>query len=90
MEIEMGCPLPSRRSRLKGNDKGRDDPFAETQTLEAKRMLLTRAASRLKDGKLMELLFIAARKAHLKPRCEEDVYIKQPRECGAPQERGES
>ena len=29
-------------------------------------------------------MFIDARKAHLNPRCEEDVYIMLPEECGAP------
>ena len=28
-------------------------------------------------------MFIDARKAHLNPRCEEDVYIELPEECGA-------
>ena len=44
------------RSRLvardfKGGDKDRDDLFAETPPLEAKRLLLSRAATRRKDGR---------------------------------------
>ena len=30
-------------------------------------------------------MFIDARKAHLNPRCEEDVYIQLPAECGCPE-----
>ena len=77
------------RSRLvardfKGGDKGRDDLFADTPPLEAKRLLLSRAATRRKDGRWRKLMFIDAKKAHLNPRCEDGVYIELPAECGAP------
>ena len=73
------------RSRLvardfKGGDNDRDDLFAETPPLEAKRMLLSRAATRRRDGKFRKLLFVDARKAHLNPKCEDDVYIMLPEE----------
>jgi hypothetical protein len=76
------------RSRLvardfKGGDKDRDDLFAETPPLEAKRLLLSRAATRRKDGAWRKLLFVDARKAHLNHVFEEDVYIELPEECGA-------
>ena len=29
-------------------------------------------------------MFIDARKAHLNPRCEDDVYVLLPEECGCP------
>jgi hypothetical protein len=75
------------RSRLvardfKGGDKDRDDLFAETPPLEAKRMLLSRAATMREDGRWRKLLFVDARKAHLNPKCEEDVFIELPEECG--------
>ena len=75
------------RSRLvardfKGNDKGRDDLFAETPPLEALRLLLSRAATRRRDGGVRKLLFIDVRKAHLNPICEEDVYVELPAEVG--------
>ena len=78
------------RSRLvardfKGDDKGRDDLFAETPPLEAKRMLLSKAATRREDGKPRKLLFIDAKKAHLNPRCEDEVYVELPREYGVPE-----
>ena len=71
------------RSRLvardfKGGDNDRDDLFAATPPLESKRMLLSRAAT-FKNGKLTrKLLFIDAKKAHLNPRCQADVYIELP------------
>jgi hypothetical protein len=60
------------RSRLvardfKGGDKGRDDLFADTPPLEAKRMLLSKAATRGKKG-WRKLMFIDVKKAHLNPR----------------------
>ena len=78
------------RSRLvardfKGADKDRDDLFAETPPLEAQRLQLSRAATRRKDGKWRKLMFIDARKAHLNPRCEDDVYVLLPEECGCPE-----
>jgi len=78
------------RSRLvardfKGGDKDRDDLFAETPPLEAKRILLSRAATRRRDGRMRKLLFIDARKAHLNPKCEQDVYIELPEEAECPE-----
>ena len=52
---------------LKGKDNDRDDLFAGTPPLEAKRMLFSRAATKRKDGTFRKLLFIDARKAHLNP-----------------------
>ena len=77
------------RSRLvardfKGKDKGRDDLFAGTPPLEAKRLSISRAATRRKDGRYRKLLFIDVRKAHCNPLCEEDVYITLPEECKCP------
>ena len=70
---------------FKGNDKDRDDLFAETPPLEAKRILLSRAATRRPDGRLRSLMFIDAKKAHLNPKCEQDVYVELPGEYGVPQ-----
>ena len=77
------------RSRLvardfKGGDKDRDDLFAETPPWEANRLLFSRFMSRRGDGRRRKLLLIDARKAHLNSKCEEDVYIELPAECGAP------
>ena len=82
-EWDVRCRLVARD--FKGGDKGRDDLFAETPPLEAKRMLFSRAASRPRGrkGDWRKLMFIDVRKAHLNPVCEEDVYILLPEECGA-------
>ena len=40
---------------FKGGDKDRDDLFAEAPPSEAKRILLSRAAARRKDGKMRKI-----------------------------------
>ena len=47
-------------------------------------MLLSRAATRRKDGRARKLLFIDVRKAHTNPECEQDVFIELPPECAKP------
>ena len=74
------------RSRLvardfKGADNDRDDLFAATPPLESKRLLLSRAATRVNGKLVRKLLFIDAKKAHLNPECGEDVYIQLPDEA---------
>ena len=61
-EWEVRCRLMARD--FKGGEKHRDDLFAETPPLEAKRLLLSRAMTRRNDGKRKKLLVISARKAH--------------------------
>eukprot|EP00973_Karenia_brevis_P046727 6483933-Karenia_brevis.AAC.1 len=56
-----------------GRDKDRDDLFAETPPLEAKRMLMSRAMSRRQDGRRRKLMFIDVKKAHLNAECQEEV-----------------
>jgi hypothetical protein len=53
---------------FKGNDKNRDDLFAEAPPLGAKRLLVSRAATRRKDRRRRKMLFIDVRKARLKPK----------------------
>lgn len=73
---------PEVRSRLVARDfktKADDweDLFAATPPIEAERLALRRAATRRKGRQrwVRKLMFIDARKAHLNPRCEEEVYI---------------
>ena len=47
-------------------------------------MLFSRAVTRRNDRTLRKLLFIDARKGHLNPKCEEDVYVELPEESGCP------
>ncbi len=46
-------------------------------------MLLSRAATVTEGSCSRKLLFIDAKKAHLNPRCMQDVFIELPAECGA-------
>ena len=74
------------RSRLvardfKGNDNHRDDLFAATPPLEAFRAILSRAATETSMGVWRKLMFIDVKKAHLIPKCNEDVYIELPAEA---------
>ena len=78
------------RSRLvardfKGGDKDREDLFAATPPLEAKRLLLSRAATRTGKGIKRGMLFVDVRKAHTIPGCDSEEYIELPPECGAPE-----
>ena len=79
--MEVGCRLVARDFR--GADKGRDDLFAAIPPLEAKRMMLSRAATITVGSCSRKLLFFHAKKAHLNPRCMQDVFIELPDECGA-------
>ena len=77
---------PSARSRMvardfKGKDKDREDLFAATPSWELKRVLMSRTATRGKRG-VRKLLLVDAKKAHLNPRCDEDVFIRLPEEAG--------
>eukprot|EP00973_Karenia_brevis_P036542 5038793-Karenia_brevis.AAC.1 len=69
---------------FKGGRKDRNDLFAETPPLEAKRLQMSRAATSRKDGRSTKLMFIDVKKAHLNLRCEEDVYLELPEECHCP------
>ena len=77
------CRLVARDFKPRG-EKDREDLFAATPPLELKRMLISRRASRRKrKGRFKKMLFVDAKKAHLNPKCEEDVYIELPAEAGA-------
>eukprot|EP00973_Karenia_brevis_P030943 4268578-Karenia_brevis.AAC.1 len=58
--------------KFRGADKDRNDRFAKTPPVEAKRMLMSRAVTSGRDGEM---------KAHLHPVCEEDAYLELPVEC---------
>ena len=84
VESDVTCRLVARDFRNK-KDKGRDDLFAETPPLEAIRMQFSRAVTRREKGcrrKCKKMMFIDTKKAHLNPRCEEDVYMELPEEAG--------
>ena len=73
---------------FKGKGEGdREDLFAATPPLEAKRVLISRAVTKRGGQRrktrrgVRKLMFIDARKAHLNPKCEKDVYIYLPEEA---------
>ena len=75
------------RARLVGRDfnTGRrlnEDLFAATPPLEALKLLLRASMVREEGGEETKLMFIDVRKAHLIPKCEEDVYVRLPEEFG--------
>ena len=94
-----GCPVSLRwvdvvkgdgstRSRLVARDfkdlgRHRDDFFAATPPLEAVRAMWSTAATKSSNGPVKKVMMIDAMKAHLHPRCKEDVHIELPPEVGA-------
>ena len=83
---------PDVRSRLvardfKGKGDVREDLFAAIPPAEAERMALSKAVtwSRTNDGRRRKrkIRFIDAKKAHLNPHCEVDVYVTLPEEAEA-------
>ena len=54
--MEIRCRMVARD--FKGGDKDRDDLFAETPPLEAKRILMSRAVTRRRDQKKRKLMFL--------------------------------
>ena len=88
VDTDTGSPgSPLIRSRLvardfKEADKDREDLFAATPPWEMKKILMARAAYR-GDGKMRKMLLIDVKKAHLNPRCTDEVYIALPEEAGA-------
>ena len=82
--------VPEVRSRLvardfKGKKGERDDElYAATPPVEAMRMMCSKMVAPRKSRKRRKMLLMDVRKAHLNPKCEEDVYIELPAECGAP------
>ena len=56
------------------------DLFAETPPIAGKRLLFGRAATRKRNGGYRKLRFIDAKKAHLSPKCGEDVFNEMLRE----------
>ena len=73
-ESIIRCRLVARDFKVKG-ERDREDLFAATPPLELIRALISRTASRNNYEKVKKMLFIDAKKAHLNPKCDEDVYI---------------
>ena len=75
----------ARDFKGKGGGKEKEDSIhAATPPLEGLRMLCSKAAAPGRRGRCRKMLFLDAKKAHLNPKCTEDVYIELPVEVGAP------
>ena len=87
VDTNKGSPEdPMIRSRLvardfREKDRDREDLFAATPPLELKRLLMSKAVEMGPRG-VRKLLFVDAKKAHLNPKCERDVFIQLPKEAG--------
>ena len=64
-------------------ERDREDLFCATPPLELIRFLVSRQATRSLTGRMRKSLFIDVKKAHLIPKCDEDVYVDLPAEAGA-------
>ena len=62
-------------------EKDRYDLFSATPPLEIIRYMLSRQATRRGDGKERKSMYIDVKKAHLMPKCEQDVYVELPEEA---------
>ena len=67
-------------------EEDREDLFAATPPLEAKKMLFKWVRRKRRDGKANKekVMLIDVRKAHLNAPCEDEVYVELPKEAGAP------
>jgi hypothetical protein len=85
-EQEVRCRLVARDFKPKG-EKEREDLFAATPPLEAKKLLFRMAAGQVgaTDKECVKLMFIDVKKAHLNGVVGDgvDVYIELPWEAGA-------
>ena len=78
---DVRCRLVARD--FKSGRKDREDLFAATPPLEMKRLLVAKTASGRKGRRRRKMLFIDAKKAHLNPRCDKEVYVELAAEAGA-------
>ena len=83
-KVDVRSRLVARDFKGKGTCKDKDDCiYASTPPLGGLRMLCSKAAATGRRGRSRKVLFMDAKKAHLNPRCQEDVYIELPEEAGA-------
>ena len=79
-EVRVRSRLVARDFRVKG-ERDREDLFAATPPLELLRMLISKTATVTKGGGWRKLFFVDVKKAHLNPKCEQDVYFWLPDEA---------
>ena len=70
----------ARDFKLKGK-QDREDLFNTTPPLELIRYMISRQATRRADCQERKTLYIDVKKAHLVPKCTQDVYVELPAEA---------
>ena len=80
-ELKVRSRWVARDFHCKG-ERDREDLFCATPPLEMLRFLLSRQATARADGRQRKTMFIDVKKAHLVPKCDEDVYVELPEEAG--------
>ena len=81
------CSTPMVRSRWVARDfkdpadKDREDLFSATPPIEMMRLVISRQATRRKDGRERKTMYLDVKKAHLYPKCDQDVYVELPEEA---------
>ena len=63
------------------SDKDREDLFSATPPIEMMRYMISRQATRRKDGRERKSMYLDIKKAHVIPLCEQDVYVELPAEA---------
>ena len=82
--VDVRSRLVARDFKGKGGGKEKEDCiYASTPPLEGLRMLCSKAAALGRRGRRRKVIFMDAKKAHLNPRCQEEVYIELPEEAEA-------
>ena len=81
-KLDVRSRWVARDFKAKG-EKDREDLFSATPPLELFRYALSRQATRSPSGKERKSMYLDVKKAHLIPRCEQDVYVQLPAEAGA-------
>ena len=64
-------------------EKDREDLFCATPPLELLRFMVSKQATTTSSGRNRKSMFLDVKKAHLVPRCEQDIYVQLPPEAGA-------
>ena len=81
-EMNVRSRWVARDFKTKG-ERDREDLFCATPPIEMLRFLVSRQATRSKCGRWRKTMFLDVRKAHIIPKCQQDVYVELPPEAGA-------
>ena len=66
------------------SDKHREGMFSATPPNEMMRYMISRQATRRKEGKERNTIHMDVKKSHWAPRCEQDIYVELQAEIKVP------